>query len=95
MDEGVNGQVKFGDGSAVEIKGKRSIILKCKNGEERVLSYVYYIPDLRSNIISLSQLSEKGNRLMLRGEYMWVHGVDGKLLMKVKRSLKCLYSLII
>lgn len=45
-DEGIMGQVKFGDGSTVEIKGKGSINFKCKNGEERVLNEVYYIPSL-------------------------------------------------
>ncbi|KAL8127888.1 hypothetical protein AgCh_014727 [Apium graveolens] len=95
LDEGVTGQVKFGDGSAVEIKGKGSIVLKCKNGDERVLKEVYFIPSLRSNIISLGQLAEEGNRITIKGEYMWVHEEKGNLLMKVKRSAKRLYKLII
>lgn len=44
LDEGVEGRVRFRDGSAVLIKGKGSIVLKCKNEEERVLYDVYYIP---------------------------------------------------
>ena len=57
--------VKFGDGSMVEIKGKGSISFKCKNGEERILNGVYFIPTLCNNIISLGQLSEEGNRVVL------------------------------
>lgn len=56
---------------------------------------MYYIPDLRSNIISLGQLSEEGNRVTLKGEFMWVYDEEGKLLMKVKRSPNRLYKLII
>ncbi|KAL8148078.1 hypothetical protein AgCh_005425 [Apium graveolens] len=37
LDEGVVGSVKFGDGSNVKIRGKGSIIFKCKNGEKRTL----------------------------------------------------------
>ncbi|XP_074327045.1 uncharacterized protein LOC141664984 [Apium graveolens] len=37
LDECVKGQVKFGDGSMVEIKGKGIVSLKCKMGEEREL----------------------------------------------------------
>ncbi|XP_074373516.1 uncharacterized protein LOC141713846 [Apium graveolens] len=39
------------------------IILQCKNGEERTLHEVYYIPTLCSNIISLGQLSESENKV--------------------------------
>lgn len=34
LDENVQGKVRFGDGSSVCIKGKGSVALKCKNGEE-------------------------------------------------------------
>lgn len=57
LDENVTGQVKFGDGSIVHIKGKGSVVFECENGEKRVLREVYFIPSLCSNIISLGQLS--------------------------------------
>lgn len=44
LDESINGHVKFGDGSMVQIKGKGSIMLQCKNGERRLLNEVYYVP---------------------------------------------------
>lgn len=95
LDDKVTGQVKFGDGSMVEIKGKGSITLRCKNGESRTLKDVYYIPALRSNIISLGQLSEDGYKIVLKGENLWVYDTQNDLLMKVKRSLNRLYKLII
>lgn len=95
LDEGITGQVKFGDGSTVKIEGKGSIIFKCKNGEERTLHEVYYIPSLCSNIISLGQLSEVGNRVILKSDFLWVFDNQERLLMKVKRSTNRLYKLII
>lgn len=68
IDVKITGQVKFGDGSMVQIMGKGSITLKCKTGENRTLNEVYYIPSLRSNIISLGQLSRNGHRIILKGE---------------------------
>ncbi|XP_076926305.1 uncharacterized protein LOC143589430 [Bidens hawaiensis] len=47
------GKVKFGDGSYVDICGKRSILLVGKTGEQQLLTDIYYIPSLQSNIISL------------------------------------------
>lgn len=67
LDENVSGLVKFGDGSTVGIKGKGTVIFCCKNGEERAIHEVYYIPTLRNNIISLGQLSETSSKVILKG----------------------------
>lgn len=53
LDRTMKGQDKFGDGSLVKIESKGSIRIVCKNGETQVLQDVYYIPTLKSNIISL------------------------------------------
>ena len=49
----MKGTIKFGDASAVEIKGVGSIIFKAKTGEHRLLTSVYYILALRNSIISV------------------------------------------
>ncbi|KAL8117775.1 hypothetical protein AgCh_015608 [Apium graveolens] len=95
LDKSVMGQVKFGDGSVVQIKGKSCISLKCKNGEIRTLNKVYFIPSLRINIISLGQLAEEGYNVTSRGDYLWVREQEGNFLMKVKRSTNRLYKIII
>lgn len=53
FDESVKVQVKFGGESILQIERNGSIHFLCKNGEQRWLQEVYYIPDLCSNIISL------------------------------------------
>ncbi|GJT87180.1 zinc finger, CCHC-type containing protein, partial [Tanacetum coccineum] len=60
IDRKISGRIRFGDGSYVEIKGRGSILLECKNKEQRVIPNVYYIPNLKSNILSLGQLTENG-----------------------------------
>lgn len=67
--------MKFGDayGSTVDIKGRGVVSFRCKNGEEKTLKEVYYIPTLCNNIISLGQLSEAGNKVILQGDYLWVY----------------------
>lgn len=91
----VKGEVKFGDGSLVKIEGKGSIRIICENGENRVLNGVYFIPTLRSNIISLGQLSEEENRVVMNGENLWVYDSSGRLLIQVKRSVNQLYKIMI
>ncbi|GKA50389.1 uncharacterized mitochondrial protein-like protein [Tanacetum coccineum] len=60
LNENITGRVRFGDGSCVSIKGKGSILLQGKNGEQRLLKNVYYILALRSNVISLGQATISG-----------------------------------
>ncbi|XP_024016279.1 uncharacterized protein LOC112089756 [Eutrema salsugineum] len=55
IDESIMGKVRFGDDSRIDIKGKGSILFISKDGERKVLADVYFIPDLKSNIISLGQ----------------------------------------
>ncbi|XP_074363436.1 uncharacterized protein LOC141703961 [Apium graveolens] len=93
LDKSVIGQVKFGDGFVVYIRGKGDILFKCKNGEDRVFTDVFFIPDLCNNIISLGQLSEGGNKIVMDGEYMWVYAQSGRTLMKVKKSENRLYKI--
>ena len=66
LNKEITGVVKFGDGSTVKIEGKGSIVFKCKTGEERTLHEVFYIPTLCSNIISLGQMSEEGNKVVMK-----------------------------
>ena len=95
LDESISGQVRFGDGSKVEIKGKGTVLLACKNGEEKKLREVYYIPCLKYNIISLGQISEEGNKVELKGEFLRVYDNQERLLIKVKRSANRLYKIVI
>jgi hypothetical protein len=53
LDRDITGTVKFSDGSVVEIVDHGSIIFAARQERHRVLMDVYYIPRLRSNIISL------------------------------------------
>jgi hypothetical protein len=53
LDEGVRGTVRFGDGSCVKIQGMGSVVMQDRNHGHKVLTDVYYIPELKSNIVSL------------------------------------------
>ncbi|XP_074336389.1 uncharacterized protein LOC141673536 [Apium graveolens] len=95
LDERILGQVKFGDRSTVKIKGKGFVSFVCKNGEVRTLKDVYFIPTLRNNIISLGQLSEAGNKVILEGDHLWVYEKSGTLLLRVKRTMNRLYKVML
>jgi len=43
-----------------------TIIFRCQNREHRALTDVYYIPQLRSSIISIGQLDERGSEVLIK-----------------------------
>ncbi|XP_074561659.1 uncharacterized protein LOC141817951 [Curcuma longa] len=93
LDETITGRVRFGDGSTIEIMGKGTVVFECKNGDQKALHEVYYIPKLCSNIMSLGQLTETGNEVHMEGDTMKVIDRSGKLLMRVKRTQNRLYKI--
>ncbi|KAD5317800.1 hypothetical protein E3N88_17746 [Mikania micrantha] len=93
LDKKVSGRVRFGDGSFVEIEGKGSILLECKNKEQRIISHVYYIPNLKNNILSLGQLTENGCKVLLERDLLFLYDNNETLLMKVTRSKNRLYNI--
>jgi hypothetical protein len=85
--------VKFGDGSRVEIRGRDTIVFKCQNGAHRALADVYFIPKLRSNIISIGQLDERGCKVLIDDGVLRVRDKDCHLLAKINRSANRLYKI--
>ncbi|XP_031490481.1 uncharacterized protein LOC116257672 [Nymphaea colorata] len=87
LDEAITGKVKFGDGSSVQIIGKGSILFRCKNDDQWLLNEVYYIPRLRSNIVSLGQLTEAGHKVVMDEDELEVFVKNPWLLiMNVRRT---------
>ena len=89
----VGGTVRFGDGQTVGIIGRGTVLFELKNGGHKVLTDVYYISKLKSNIISLGQLEERGCMIVLEDGYLWGYDRQRMLIMKVQRSPNRLYIL--
>lgn len=92
IDRRITGKVRFGDDSRIDITGKGSIVFVTKEGRKKTLTNVYYIPDLRSNIISLGQATESGCEVRMKEDCLLLYDRDNRLLMRAKRSPNRLYK---
>lgn len=92
LNEKIKGKVKFGDGSCIDIGGKGSILFQSKTEEQKLVPDIYYIPELKSNILSLGQATEAGCDVRMKQDYLTVHDPSGRLLVKVTRSPNRLYK---
>ena len=94
LDDTITGKVRFGDDSKIDIKGKGSILFVSLDGKKKTLADVYFIPELKSNIISLGQAMESGCDVRIRENYLTQHDKDGNLIVKAPRSRNRLYKVL-
>ncbi|WVZ73864.1 hypothetical protein U9M48_022122 [Paspalum notatum var. saurae] len=93
LDSTVTGMVRFGDNSVVTIVGRGTILFSCRDGGHCALTGVYFIPRLKSSIISLGQLDEHGCQVLIDNGVLRLRDRERKLLTMVRRSANRLYML--
>lgn len=91
LDRHVTGTVKFGDRSVVDIRGRGSVLFTDHAGGHRVLSGVYFIPRLKSNIISIGQLDQTGCRSEIEHGVFTLYDQQRRIMAKVQRAGNRLY----
>ncbi|KAJ4700583.1 Retrovirus-related Pol polyprotein from transposon TNT 1-94 [Melia azedarach] len=93
LDESTNGNVSFGDDSKIAVKGRGNILIQLKDGRHQFIGNVYYVPNMKSNILSLGQLLEKGYDIHMKDYSLFIRDDKGNLITKVKMSKNRMFSL--
>ncbi|XP_022860419.1 uncharacterized protein LOC111380967 [Olea europaea var. sylvestris] len=94
-DEKVGGNITFGDFSKIPIRGKGKILVHMKDRNHKFISNVYYALDMKSNILSVGQLLEKGYVLFTKGCSMFLKDDVENLIAKVPMAKNRLFVLSI
>jgi transposase InsO family protein len=93
LDRVVQGTVKFGHGSVVNICGKGTIIFSGHHSEHEALTGVYWIPRLKNSIISIGQMDEGGTHVLIEGGVLQVWDRRHRILARVQRTENHMYRL--
>ncbi|KAL4387339.1 hypothetical protein GQ457_09G012280 [Hibiscus cannabinus] len=93
LDEKVRGRVIFGDDSHAEVKGKGKVMITQKNGEKKYITDVYYVLAMKSNIISLGQLLEKGYEVQMKNRSLSLKNKNGELVVQVDMTRNRLFTI--
>lgn len=68
------------------------MVLQGRHNQHKLLTDVYYIPQLKSNIVSLGQLEEKGCEVSMKNGKLSVFDPEGTLLISAPRTGNRLYT---
>lgn len=80
----------MGNNTKMDVIGKRSVKL-LQNGINHVVVEVYYIPELRNNLLSIWQLQERGLDLLIKEHMCKIfHQVKG-LMMQTNKGDNRIY----
>ncbi|XP_038678783.1 uncharacterized protein LOC119980235 [Tripterygium wilfordii] len=85
--------VSLGDASKLQVAGTGKVIIYQKDGSHAHISDVYYVPNMRSNILSIGQLLEKGHVLHMEGEYTELRTRENRLIARVRMSTNRMFPL--
>ncbi|GAU39634.1 hypothetical protein TSUD_397220 [Trifolium subterraneum] len=90
FDETYSDYVKLGDDSRMAVKGKGNIKL-CINGVVHVISNVYFVPGLKTNLLSIGQLQQKQITVIFKNDMCKVYHDDKGLLFTTKMTNNRMY----
>lgn len=93
LDETPQGNISFGDLSKVPIKGRGNILIKLKNGGHSYITDVFYVPDIKHNLLSLGQLLEKGFNISLKDSRLTISDDRGIPISQVQMSKNRMFTL--
>ena len=85
--------VSFGDASKVEVKGQGTTHFLQKDGVMGSIQDVYYVLDLKTNILSMGQLTEKGYSIFLKNCLLHLEDKQGHLDARVEIGRNQIYKL--
>lgn len=92
MDEDFKHTVKLGNGKKMEVTGKGNVKLLMNNVSYTIRD-VYYIPELKNNLLSLGQLQEKDLTIIIRRGVCKIFHDEKGLLAESKMSSNRMFML--
>lgn len=93
LDESFHKSVKLGDNSSIDVMGKGRIHLQVNNTSQVILE-VFYIPDLKNNLLSIDQLQEKGLDILFRNNKCKVYHPERGLVIETDITLNRMFIVL-
>jgi len=86
LDDSSQGKIRFADDSSLNSEGSGRVVLRDSGGREVVIDGVLYVPGLKTNLISLGQLLQKGFMMEMKKNGLNVYDQSKKLVIHADLS---------
>ncbi|KAM1556843.1 hypothetical protein PS2_040150 [Malus domestica] len=92
FDSSFKESVKLGNNSSLTVQGKGNVRMEV-NGMIHVITSVFYVPDLKNNLLSIGQLQEKGLSVLIQHGRCKIFHSDKGLIMETKMSSNRMFAI--
>jgi len=92
FDGSFRDSVKLGNNSSMAVIGTGNVRLQV-NGIAQIITGVFYVPELKNNLLSIGQLQEKGLTIMFQNGMCKVFHPERGLIMETKMSVNRIFIL--
>lgn len=93
LDESFLHSVKLGNNSRMNVVGKGNVKLLL-NGVNHVVHEVYYVPELKNNLLSIGQLQERGLVILIKGGVCKIYHPTKGLIIQTVMSVNRMFILL-
>ena len=93
LDENFKETVKLGNNSSMTVMGKGNVKIRVTENTQVIIG-VFYIPDLKGNLLSISQLQEKGLAILIQHGKCKVCHPDQRLIIETTMSSNRMFILL-
>ena len=92
FDGSFRDSVKLGNNSSMVVMGKGNVQLQV-NGRAQIIAGVFYVPELKNNLLSIGQLQEKGLNILFQGKKCKVFHLEKGLIIEKKMASNRMFIL--
>ena len=95
LDEDVKSEVTTGIDTKISVKGKGRVSILARNGEQKFVPDVYYVPGLKCKLLSVGQLINKGYNIFFKNDVCTIMDIPPrkKIIAKIQMTSNSMFPL--
>lgn len=94
FDQGFRHSVKLGNNSKMNVEGRGNVHLSF-NGLKHTVTEVFYVPELKNNLLSVGQLQEKGLAILMQGGKCRIYHPERGLIIETTMATNRMFVLMV
>lgn len=86
IDTSRRSKIRFVDNRTLEAERASNMVIKRRNGNTVVIENVLYVPGMKSNLLSIGQLIQKGFQVIMKNDALEMYDEQKKIILKAHFS---------